>query len=130
MKTLNTIWIITLAFTINATAEDHFPIFSEVPLKVAIPTGMQGYQSIPKDQPVPKYEVVTNTVGTNAIVTTNALFTLIGQIFTNVTDGQIQLASEGFSGTTDKGTPWKTLTELLAAYQQGSDEKKIISLQS
>lgn len=128
MKTFNAICIITLAYAINATAENHFPIFSEAPLEVAIPIGMQGYQSIPKDQPSPKYEVVTNTVGTNAIVTTNALFTLIGQIFTNANESRIQLTSEGFSGITDKSTPWKTLTELLAIYQQGSDEKKIRSL--
>src|SRR5665213_752292 len=121
MKTLNTIWIITLAFTFYATAEDRFPSFSETSLKVAIPTEMQGYQSIPKDQPTPDYEVVTNV---NTIVT-NAIFTLTGQIFTNATDGQIQTTSEGFSGITDKSTPWKTLTELLAVYRQGSDQKKL-----
>jgi hypothetical protein len=62
------------------------------------------------------------------VIGTNAFYTLTGQIFTNATDGRIQTTSEGFSGTTDKSTPWKTLTELLAVYQQGSDEKKIRSL--
>ncbi|HEY5233020.1 MAG TPA: hypothetical protein VIK35_05765 [Verrucomicrobiae bacterium] len=111
MKTLKIIYAITLAFTVKATAEDHFPIFSETPLKVAIPTGMQGYQ------PTPEF-----------VVGTNAFYTLIGQIFTNEADGKIQTTSKGFRGTTDKSTPWRTLTELLAVYQQGSDEKKIRSL--
>jgi hypothetical protein len=108
MKTLLRYFpLFILAFAVKAAAEDYFPSFSEAPLKLNTPIAMHGYQ------PTPEF-----------VIGTNAVYTFAGQIFTNATDGRIQTMSEGFSGTTDKSTPWKTLTELLAVYQQGSDEKK------
>ena len=111
MKTSKTICAIVLTFAVKASVGDRFPSFSETSLKLTIPIGMQGYQPTP--------EFVTGT---------NAVYRFTGQIFTNATSGHLQTTSEGFSGSTDKSTPWKTLTELLAVYQQGSDEKKIRSL--
>jgi hypothetical protein len=61
-------------------------------------------------------------------VGTNVVYTLNGQIFTNTSAGHIQTVAEGFSGTTDKTTPWKTLTELLAVYQQGASSNTIRQL--
>jgi hypothetical protein len=57
-----------------------------------------------------------------------AIYHVYGQAFANPADGKLQTVAEGFSGTTDRSTPWKTLTELLAAYQQGVNETKVRSL--
>ena len=53
-------------------------------------------------------------------VGSNVVYTLNGQIFTNASAGHIQTLAEGFSGATDRSTPWKTLTELLAVYERGA----------
>ena len=83
-------------------AADVFPAFSKSSFNVRVPTNTAGYISDPGHE-----------VGTNAV------YTLNGQIFTNASAGHIQTVAEGFSESSDKATPWKTLTELLAIYQQG-----------
>ena len=72
---------------------------------------MQGYQ------PTPEFEVGPNVV-----------YNLTGQIFTNLTGESLQTTAEGISGATDRTTPWKTLTEALAVYQQGYDQNKVRAL--
>lgn len=50
-------------------------------------------------------------------------YSINGQIYSvEGVDGHIQTLAEGFSGTTDRATPWETLTELLAAYQNNDFE--------
>jgi len=108
MKNLNLIVVIgVMGLFANVMAGDNFPKFSKTQIKIKIPTNIPGYEKTPSFE-----------VGSNAVYTIN------GQIFTNTSDGHIQTMEEGFSGTTDKHTPWKTLTELLAVYQHGCDEKK------
>ena len=100
-----------LGMAARMMAGDSFPDFSKAQIKITIPTNLPGYEPSPGSE-----------AGRNAVYTIN------GQIFTNAAAGHIQTTAEGFSGTTDKRTPWKTLTELLAVYQQGCDEKKIRAL--
>ena len=100
-----------LGMAARMMAGDSFPGFTKAQIKITIPTNLPGYEPSP---------------GSGA--GRNAVYTLNGQIFTNASDGHIQTTAEGFSGTTDKRTPWKTLTELLAAYQQGCDENRIRAL--
>jgi hypothetical protein len=92
-------------------AANVFPPFSEGPFTVCIPTNMPGYVADPVFQ-----------VGSNVV------YTLNGQIFTNAGSGHLQTTAEGFTGTTDKSTPWKTLTELLAVYQQGASSNSVKQL--
>jgi hypothetical protein len=54
-------------------------------------------------------------------------YNLYGQMFENNENNNIQTLDEGFSGITDRSTPWKTLTELLAAYN-AQNRDKIIEL--
>lgn len=103
--------MVGMSLAVPAFAGDSFPAFSEAPLELKVPIEMRGYQ------PTPKF-----------VTGTNAVYAFSGQIFTNAASGHIQTASEGSSGETDKSTPWKTLTELLAVYQRGSDEKSLRSL--
>lgn len=103
MKTKNILTCASvICFTVCTFAADIFPSFSKAPFTVQVPTNTPGFIKDPAFQ-----------VGTNAVYTFN------GQIFTNANAGHIQTIAEGFSGTTDKSTPWKTLTELLAVSQQG-----------
>ena len=92
-------------------AGDVFPSYSKTSIAIIIPT---------------------NTIGclidSASIAGTNYVYTVNGQMFTNATDGHIQTTAQGFSGTSDRSTPWKTLTELLAAYQHGCPEKQMRSL--
>jgi hypothetical protein len=92
---------------------DAFPSFRFGSVTIKIPTNTPGYEADPA------FEVGTNVV-----------YTLYGQICTNASAGHIQTVAEGFSGTTDKLTPWKTLTELLAVYQQGATSNSIRGLYS
>jgi hypothetical protein len=89
-------------------AADSFPVFTKSQIAYTIPTNTVGCYMDP-----------TNVVGTNY------LYKLDGQVFGGSVEGHIQTFTEGFSGKTDEGTPWKTLTELFAAYQKGSLESDI-----
>jgi hypothetical protein len=100
-----------LSWAFRAAAADRFPVFIETSFMVGVPMTMTGYQRDPAFEADGK-----------------AVYTLIGQIFTNAAGRPLQTTAQGFSGTTDRGTPWKTLTELLAVYQAGSGEKQIRSL--
>ena len=104
---------ITSSTVSSILAGDVFPAFVEVPLEIKISTNVAGTQ-----------------IDTTAVVGTNYVYNLNGQIFTNAIDGHIQTTAEGFSGSTDKSTPWKTLSELLAAYQRGCSEKELRLLYS
>lgn len=53
-------------------------------------------------------------------------YELIGQIFTDG-EGKIQKLSEGFTGSTNRSTPWETLSELIAAYET-RDVSRILEL--
>jgi hypothetical protein len=99
--------------SISVMAVDNFPDFSETQIQLIIPTNMPGYD------PFPGLEAGTN-----------AVYPIIGEVFPSATAGHIQTIAEGFSGTTDKKTPWKTLTELLAAYQHSCNEQMIRPLYS
>lgn len=103
---------ISLALIPRTKATDTFPVFQEAPFSISIPTNMLGHE----DDSV-------HVVGSNFV------YTIIGQIFTNAASGHIQTLSEGFSGTnSDRSTPWKTLTELLAVYHQGAASNAVAAL--
>lgn len=104
---------ITSSMVSSILAGDVFPSFSKVPIEITISTNLTG-----------------TLIDTTAVVGTNYVYNMNGQIFTNSIDGHIQTTAEDFSGVTDKSTPWKTLTELLAAYQRGCSEKELRSLYS
>src|SRR5687767_4480758 len=95
-----------------ALAKDVFPPFSEGQLTVAIPTNTPGLLA----------DSSAEAKGTNII------YRITGQIVTNSSEGHIQSQSEGFSGKSDKSTPWKTLTDLFYVYQQGSHQDSLRSL--
>lgn len=91
-----------LVFSIwDANAEDSFPEFlmSDIRVYVPIEQIIHGYQ-----------EDLEHEIGFNFS------YNIHGQLFPEPAQGHIQALAEGFSGKTDKGTPWKTLTELLSAY--------------
>jgi len=111
MKAITILQAVILSFAFRAAAGDRFPVFSEAPFQLTLSTQMRGYEPTPQDE-----------AGTNAV------YKITGQIFTNGTGEPLQTTTEGFSGVTDKHTPWKTLTELLAVYQQGYDQKKVRAL--
>lgn len=82
-------------------AQNTFPDFTFGNVQISLPISMVYIQS---DS--------TNINGDDLV------YNLTGQMFNiNNGEGHIQTISEGFSGVTDRSTPWKTLTELLAAYQ-------------
>lgn len=102
------LYIVALCFILSLfsrhiEAADRFPAFDvyQVRLYIPIETIVEVYQ-----------EDLEHEVGFNFS------YNIVGQLFPDSGDGHIQKVSEGFSGTTDKSTPWKTLTELLAAYQR------------
>ncbi len=95
----------------NLIASDIFPGFEKTSINFAVPTNTPACFSDP-----------TFLIGTNYI------YKLNGQIFSSPAEGHIQSVAEGFSGKTDESTPWKTLTELLAAYQNGNQENEIRAL--
>ena len=100
-------WLIALGTANNLTASDVFPVFEKHLINYSVPTNTLGCLS-----------------DTNYLVGTNLIYKLNGQIFLNPADGHIQSIAEGFSGKTDESTPWKTLAEVLAAYQHGSPENE------
>jgi len=103
--------VATLGAAKELIASDVFPNFEKAPINFAVPTNTPACFSDP-----------------NFLVGTNYIYKLNGQIFSNPTEGHIQSVAEGFSGKTDESTPWKTLTELLAAYQNGNPENEIRAL--
>jgi hypothetical protein len=108
MKYINIlIWCAALGVASNVAALDVFPTFEKYQILYAIPTNTPGCLSDPK-----------------YLVGTNLIYKLNGQIFSNPIEGHIQTIAEGFSGNTDETSPWKTLTEVLAAYQHGSPENE------
>jgi hypothetical protein len=115
MKSNYLIWFATAAFILvgeSAFAEDKFPAFRESAISVTIPTNFPGF--------------VQDSTGEKQ--GTNVVYHAVGQIFTNASQGHIQLKGEGFSGSSDRSTPWKTLTELISVYQAGSPHEEIRSL--
>ena len=101
------LYIVMFCFIVSTTsiqdikAENVFPIFETSLKRLYIPIKDIGvYQ-----------EDLAHEVGFNFSYNINC------QLFVEPSEGHIQTLAEGFSGTTDRSTPWKTLTELLAAYQ-------------
>jgi len=92
--------VVIIPFKISS-AEDVFPGFRVSHIKIYVPIS-----AIPWPQ-----DDIEHEVGFNFSYTIN------GQLFTEPGQGYIQTRVEGFSGTSDKSTPWKTLTELLSAIQ-------------
>ena len=96
--------VVVSAAAHSSYAEDVFPEFTTSTATIYLPYHTyQGYQEDPDHEE-----------GLNVRYTLEN-----SQLFTEPATRHIQTLAEGFSGTTDRGTPWKTLTELLAAYQQG-----------
>ncbi|MDB6024992.1 MAG: hypothetical protein JWM68_1215 [Verrucomicrobiales bacterium] len=96
----------------NVSAADVFPVFKTGPIEVVIPTNtphLLAYSLSEKEG-------------------TNLIYRSTGQIFTNAAEGHIQSKAEGFSGSTDRSTPWKVITELLAVNQEGNPEAKTRAL--
>jgi len=87
--------------------------------------------------PIFKFSTVQFTVPESIAMLQNDSLNLVGEEFVyslkgqkfdmNAGEGHIQTLAEGFNGSTNKRTPWKTLTELLAAYQS-NDFNKVQSL--
>ncbi|MDB6064052.1 MAG: hypothetical protein JWR26_260 [Pedosphaera sp.] len=105
--------IATLLIVKSMLAEDVFPVFNTAAIEVTIPTNTPGL--------LPDSTLAVKNG-------TNIAYHLKGEIFTKATEGQIQFKSQGFSGTSDRSTPWKTLTELFSVYQDGSPEAGLKSL--
>jgi hypothetical protein len=105
------IWVAALGTAENVIASDVFPSFVRNAIDFAVPTNTPGCLNDP-----------------SFLVGTNYVYKLNGQNFPASVNGHIQSTAEGFSGKTDESTPWKTLTELLAAYQNGSSENEIRAL--
>jgi hypothetical protein len=104
MKCVYIILVCFIALTIpnwKVSAEDTFPEFrsSDIRLYVPIEKIIHAYQAD-----------LEHEVGFNFS------YNVHGQPFTESGKGHIQTLAEGFSGTSDKSTPWKILTELLVAY--------------
>ena len=104
MRKLVSILFITMLFMGSFTLEaaNVFPEFEKGPIRVYIPI---------EEIRVGLQEDLEHEVGLNFS------YNITGQLLTEAGQGHIQMISEGFDGVTDKSTPWKTLTELLAAYQ-------------
>ncbi len=105
--------LLTLIFCMPVllSAQNKFPEFKFLPIKVIVPGDMTYLQS---DS--------SNLVGDDFV------YHLNGQMFDmNKGEGHIQTQAEGFNGNTNQKTPWKTLTELLFAYQT-NDFAKVRSL--
>lgn len=83
-------------------AENIFPEFNKSSIRIYIPIEEINFSF---------QEDIEHEVGFNFSYNIN------GQLFIDPSQGHIQTLAEGFSGITDRSTPWKTLTELLAAYK-------------
>lgn len=97
----------------NVIAADVFPDFVRNPVDFIVPTNTPGCVNDP-----------------SSLVGTNYVYKMNGQSFPASVNAHIQSTAEGFSGKTDESTPWKTLTELFAAYQNGSPETEVRALYS
>ena len=97
-------WISMSMLCISAGATDKFPKFDIEEVKLYVPID---------DEAMPiKQEDIEHQLDINF------LYTAKGQVFSSSSEGHIQTLSEGFSGLSERSTPWMTLTELLAAFQQ------------
>lgn len=105
-------FVVTLIPFKHVNAEDLFPEFQKGSSRLYIPIEAISFAY---------EEDLEHEVGFNFSYNIN------GQLFTNSSQGHIQTLQEGFSGISDRMTPWKTLTELLAAYQK-SDLEAVRSL--
>ncbi len=94
--------IILLALQIGITADNIFPDFSKSSITIHLPIG----------------ETQDYAEDSEHMVGVNFVYTISGLLFPESSQAHIQTIAEGFSGETDKSSPWKTLTELLAAYQK------------
>lgn len=105
MKQWLIILMILMIFSSAVQAEDIFPEFIESAIAVDVPID----------------ELIDYQVDPGHTADDSRLqYILSGQFFDDPAQGHIQTLAEGFSGNpTDRSTPWKTLTELLAAYQKG-----------
>ena len=89
--------------TQSIQAQNAFPEFSTSETTIYLPIrAIDGYETDPEHE-----------AGLNVKYTLEN-----SQLFTDSAQAHIQTLAEGFSGTTDRSTPWKTITELVAAYQQ------------
>lgn len=106
MKILLVIILCACFFSVlayNAQAEDFFPEFTKSDMTIYLPIrAIEGYEADPNHE-----------LGLNVKYTLEN-----SQLFTEQATGHIQTIEEGFSGTTDRSTPWRTITELVAAYQR------------
>ncbi|MGP8078923.1 MAG: hypothetical protein ACLPVI_00220 [Dehalococcoidales bacterium] len=91
-------------------ASDVFPVFTNTVINITIPASIPGCA-----------DDMGHLIGTNYV------YQLDGQLFAD-NKGHIQTVSEGFDGKTDESTPWKTLTELLAFYQNGGSKDNLAAL--
>lgn len=94
----------------DVLASDAFPVFTTTPINITIPASIPG---------------CANDIG--HLIGTNYVYELDGQMFSH-DKGHLQTVAEGFSGKTDESTPWKTLTELLAFYQNGGSKNDLAAL--
>lgn len=90
-------------------ATDTYLPFSLSSLTLTVPTNTTGYVSDPANQVGP-----------------NAVYHVTGQTFNY--QATIQTIAQGYDGVVDTTTPWRTLTALLAAYQQGAHQSAIDAL--
>jgi hypothetical protein len=88
-------------------AADTYPTFSLSSVTFTVPTNTVGYQSDPANQ-----------------VQSNAVYQVTGQLFTH--PAPLQTIAQGYDQRTDTTTPWRTLTALFAAYQQGATNQAAI----
>ena len=102
MFTICLMAIIFSSIEVEVKAEDMFPEFKRESIRTYIPIEEINFSF---------QEDLEHEVGFNFSYNIN------GQLFIVPSKGHIQTLTEGFSGVTDKSTPWKTLTELLAAYK-------------
>ncbi|HEY5043966.1 MAG TPA: hypothetical protein VIK53_18490 [Verrucomicrobiae bacterium] len=104
-------WIFAASiYSGDVLASDIFPAFTKTPVNITIPASIPGCASD-----------IGHLIGTNYI------YQLDGQLFSD-NKGHIQTVTEGFDGKTDESTPWKTLTELLAFYQNGGSKDDLAAL--
>jgi len=105
------LWIfifINLFICQQGLCENIFPQFNNQNLKIEIPSNLP---LIKKDP--------------GKTINDKIVYYLKGQIFKGEKEGILQTVSEGFSGKSDKSTPWETLTEMLASYHAKNLDKMI-----
>jgi len=109
MKKIIVITVIAFLSYYYTTAQNNIPVFNSTNIELKFSKFLNGCM---KDS--------LNTVGNNLV------YRLKGQQF-GENGINLPLLSDGFSGKSNRSTPWETLTELVAAYQQ-KDVRKIKEL--